>query len=357
MAREPDWDYLVVGQGLAGSLLAWRLRELGRRVLVVDDAHRGSASLAAAGLVNPLAGLRFSLPPAVDAWRAEATALYGRLERHFGRQYFHAVPMLRLFRSPEQIRFWERRAADPRADAYLGKRFGPETAGEPVHAPYGGFHQHRTGYLDVPALLGDIRTALQEAGCLRTTALDYRAVRFSPDHVEWEGLRAARLACCDGHRLADNPWFDWLPLATDRGEILTLDPAPGLPRRIVNGAHWLVPLASGGCRVGSTHDHHRTDSTPTADAREAILAGTRAMLAAAPALRVREHRAGVRPGSADRHPFAGCHPQHPRLAVLNGFGAKGSLTLPWYSARLVAHLEHGAALPVEADIARFGTQS
>ena len=37
MAQELDWDYVIIGQGLAGSLLAWRLRELGRRVLVVDD--------------------------------------------------------------------------------------------------------------------------------------------------------------------------------------------------------------------------------------------------------------------------------------------------------------------------------
>jgi len=74
-------DYLIVGQGLAGSVLAWCLAQQGRRVLLLDDGHRHAASRAAAGLINPLAGMRFSRPARIEAWLASATELYAALSR------------------------------------------------------------------------------------------------------------------------------------------------------------------------------------------------------------------------------------------------------------------------------------
>ena len=38
-------DALIVGQGLAGSLLAWEWQELGGSVVVVDDGHRRTSKL------------------------------------------------------------------------------------------------------------------------------------------------------------------------------------------------------------------------------------------------------------------------------------------------------------------------
>ena len=54
-------DFLIVGQGLAGSLLAQELLRRGRTVHVVDDHWKSSASQVAAGLMTPLTGRRFTL--------------------------------------------------------------------------------------------------------------------------------------------------------------------------------------------------------------------------------------------------------------------------------------------------------
>ncbi|HIV04190.1 MAG TPA: FAD-binding oxidoreductase, partial [Candidatus Spyradosoma merdigallinarum] len=52
-AAEDALDFVVVGQGLAGTLLALELEKRGRRVLVVDDGWKTAASRAAAGVLNP----------------------------------------------------------------------------------------------------------------------------------------------------------------------------------------------------------------------------------------------------------------------------------------------------------------
>ena len=51
-------DFLIVGQGIAGSLLAWHLLRLGASIIVIDDNHAGAASLVAAGIINPISGIR-----------------------------------------------------------------------------------------------------------------------------------------------------------------------------------------------------------------------------------------------------------------------------------------------------------
>ena len=51
-------DFLIVGQGVAGSLLAWFLLHAGKSVVVVDDGHKHAASITSLGLINPVIGVR-----------------------------------------------------------------------------------------------------------------------------------------------------------------------------------------------------------------------------------------------------------------------------------------------------------
>ena len=47
------YDYLIVGQGLAGSCMALQLLKRGKKILVIDQPHTNSSSMVAAGMFNP----------------------------------------------------------------------------------------------------------------------------------------------------------------------------------------------------------------------------------------------------------------------------------------------------------------
>jgi glycine/D-amino acid oxidase-like deaminating enzyme len=347
------FDFLILGQGLAGSALAWQLIHAGARLCVIDDGHRSSSSAVAAGLINPLAGLRFTRRPETSDWLAAADRWYAALAQRFGRPFFHPLPLLRLFRSPQQRRFYERCLADPAAVDLIGDAFGADACPEPVTAPHGGFLQHRTGYVELPHLLATLRDWLRERQALLERELPLRGIEVDPSGVSALGLRAQALVFCDGARLRDNRWFTDLPLRPEKGEILDLAPADWRPRHILNGAHWLLPQRDGVLRLGATHDHRRIDARTTAAARDELLAGLRAWRPDARPPRVLRQQAGIRPGTADRYPLLGRRGAQPRLWVFNGFGARGALSIPWYAERLAAHLLHDAPLPAEADIRRF----
>lgn len=353
--RDRTLDTLIIGQGLAGSALAWHLIALGERVCVIDDGHRSAASMVAAGLINPLAGMRFNRRPEMDDWLRAADDWYAELEKHFGRRFYHPLPMLRLFRSAEQRRFLERRRQDPASRTLLGEAFTADDCPAPVAAPYGGFLQLRTGYVDLPLLLATLRDWLDTQGAIETAALTFDAITLhdGPGHaISVAGRHARRLVFCDGARLRHNPWFRYLPLAPDQGEILDLQLVDWRPDHIVNGTHWLLPLTDGSVRFGATHEHKALSGRPTDVGKSHLLTGFADLRPDTALPKVTAHRAGIRPATADRYPLLGQHPRHPALWVCNGFGARGALTVPWYALALARHLRTAAPLPHEADIRR-----
>lgn len=326
-------------------------------VLVADDGHATASSRVAAGLINPLAGMRFNPSPHIYAWLDSVMSLYGQLEHQAGQNFLHWLEMVRLFRSSEQVRFYQRRREDPAAQDLLDKPFEAGQSGQPVSAPWGGFRQRRTGFVDLPALLDYVREWLDAQGMLVTTRVDEEALEPEASQIRWGSRRVKQVIFCNGYRAMRGRWFGCLPFAPDKGEILALDPAAGshlLPDRIINGAHWFLPHADGRYRFGATHDHHHKDQLPTSKGKEQLVKGMQSLLLHSQALKVAQQLAGVRPSTSDRQPFVGTHSEHPRMHIFNGFGAHGSLTIPWYSERMTQWLLQGKPLPENADIRRYG---
>src|SRR4051812_43663786 len=99
-------EFVIVGQGLAGTALAWALLRRGRRVLVIDRERTDSASRLAAGLVTPVTGKRLARSWRWDELYPAACAFYRTVEAETGTTLFHQRPALRLFADePERDEF------------------------------------------------------------------------------------------------------------------------------------------------------------------------------------------------------------------------------------------------------------
>ncbi len=343
-------DELIVGQGLAGSLLAWHLIEAGRRVAVIDDADRDNASRVAAGLLNPLAGRRLRLPARLDPVLDASLTLWRRLERAFGQTFFHPLPMLRIFRDREQRRLFETLRREPAYRAFLA---GRAEVNDAILMPDGGFIQSQTGWLDTTALLDALRAWLVERHALIETRCDSDEFVPRPDHVRWRERQADRVIFCEGWHLRQNHWFDWLPLQPAKGDILDLETREQLPERIINNGCWAIPASACRLRFGASNRWRFDDSLPETAGRRWLEQQLARLFRYPERFRVLTQRAGVRPGTADRQPFIGRHPEFPRLLVFNGFGARGTLFMPLHADGLTRHLCRNAPLPEDADIRRY----
>ncbi len=340
-------DFLLIGQGLAGSLLAYELIRRGYRVMVVDNGG-ANASTVAAGLINPVTGMRLVKSTDVDLLLPAAKRLYQELAAQFGQTFYLEKPMLRLLRDETAVKQAAKRLHTAGYQAYLAA-VRPSLATH-QNAPSGWLEQKQTGYLLTKPLLACLRDYFITQNSYDQTAFDYQEldVTLKP---QWRSLTARQVVFCEGHHARHNPWFSWLPFQAVKGEILSLQLATGsLPQQILNDGHWLLPLSETQFRTGATFDHQRLDCQPTAAAKAELMDSLARFSPSSTSATVTAQLAGIRPCTWDKQPFTGFHPQHPQLALFNGFGAKGSLQIPLYSQRFADCL--AGLVPPPSDISR-----
>jgi glycine oxidase len=317
-------DILIVGQGLAGTLLAWELERAGVDFAIVDPGHAAAASLAAAGIINPITGRRL-----VKSWRIEtllpaAAATYRALEAALGVQLWH----------PMRVR---RRFADERErTVFQQKRATGELAPFASDGDDDGFWIEEAARVDLEALLRTARARWVAAGKLCTAMPPGEAGR--------------RIDCTGAGVLAD-PDFKFVPWEWSKGELLEIAVTGLAPDVVLNRRHWVVPVGLGLGWVGSTHQPGVADRIPTAAARTQLSASAASLLGRD--FQVVGHRAGLRVNLPDKHPVAGWHPDRPDRGLINGLGAKGALWAPWLARQWADHLIRGVAFDPASDVGRF----
>lgn len=345
------WDFLIIGQGLAGSLLAWQLIQKNYRVLVLSDAS-ASASRMAAGLINPITGKRLVKSPQVDILLPHAMTCYQQLAQHFGQTFFHKKDMLRVFNSDENKLAWKKRIHDADYHPYLGDLIQVENYPD-LNIPRGGFRQKQTGYLDTVMLLDCLDHYFNQHNAIRYIDVNYDDINCSEKHVSVKNIRSRHLIFCEGYKAVNNPWFNWLPFKLAKGDILTLRIDDYTINETVNAGRWLLPHSQGLYKFGATYQWDNLNQTPDANARQTLLKALDQLLKQKKQIQVMRHDAGIRPSTRDTQPFIGMHPQHPRLGIFNGFGSKGSLLIPYYSQQFVSQFTTQDVDMAEADIQRY----
>ncbi len=260
-------DYLIVGQGLAGTVLGWRLRERGARVLLVDPELEGTASRVAAGICTPITGIRLAKSWRIDELWPVARAFYRERERELGVGLFHERPVVRVFGSEEEAALWARRWREEREGFkdYVLEGEGPLfPEGSAVAAPHGGFAMRRCGYLDVREFLEASRDFFREERMYRRGVFDEEGFDVTAAAWEWEGIRILKgVVHCAGFAARESRHFDWVPFKAAKGEILDVEIEGFEEERIINRGNWLLPVGGGRCRTGTTYGWEDLDSVPT----------------------------------------------------------------------------------------------
>ncbi len=319
-------EILIVGQGLAGTLLAWELDRAGVPFTIADAGHGRAASRVAAGVINPITGQRIAKSWRVDTLLPLARETYRTIEREWGLSLWRDMRVRRFYLNEDERRVLaEKQARGELAD------YAVATDGD-------GFWVEGAARVDIAELVRAARARWIAEGRLRQENIDIPAVR--PAY----GL----VIDCTG---ASGSPFGFVPWQYSKGECLTLAVDGLAPDVVLNRGHWILPLQPGRAMVGATHSPGRRDIILTAEARTALEASI-ATMSSQPFL-VTEHDAGVRAYVPDKRPIVGRHPGDPGLGVLNALGAKGALFAPALARQWLNHLVDGVPFDRETDVARF----
>ncbi len=346
-----DVDYIIVGQGLAGSVLALTLLANNQQVCVLAHPERACASEVAAGLFNPITGKRMS-----KTWKAESLfpflqTYYRQAEKTLGVPFLYEMPIYRPFVSLEEQNTWIVETSNPdiapfadlnQEDAYLRER---------VDNPYGGMCIRQTGYLDTSVFLRAARKYFCQLGVYREVVVDYAQVMPGVDTVTYQDIRAKKILFCDGTYTVDNPFFNWLPFRLVKGEILDVEIEDFLTEYIINQHLFVIPLPDHTYRIGATYNWRNLDWEGSEAGKNELLEKASRLIKRP--IHVLNHRAGVRPATADRRPLLGMHPDIETIGFFGGMGSKGVSLTPFLAQHFLEFLLYQKEIMADVTIHRY----
>lgn len=345
-------DYIVVGQGIAGSMLSWFLMKANQKVLVIDKFNPSSASNIASGITNPITGRKF-----VKTWLADemipfVEETYGGFEELFKEKFFHPLSIIKLFDSVKAQNDWSARCASPEYLPYLKNENITYLDKEKVKNDFGGFEINGGSRLEIENFLSLYRNFLRDKNTLLEERFSFGELKVEPGFISYKDAKAHKIIFCEGASAIYNPYFKFLPFQLAKGECLIVRMDNFYPDKVINGEVFIMPMQKKNIYyIGSTHEWHFDSDEPSEKGKNELLGNLSTVLIAP--YEIVEHKAAIRPTVKDRRPFIGFHQQYSNVGIFNGMGTKGISLAPFFANHFAEHLLQQKSLMKEVDIKRF----
>lgn len=362
LAHEYDW--IIVGAGIIGSLTAWRLAQQGYHVALVDAGAPGQqATGAAAGILSPMA--EATGPGAFTALMAHSLQRYPAMVEELGAEsgmnvQYHASGVLQVAFSESErdvlkARFaWQRELG---AQWLEGRELGavePRLADFPA-AIYGPVE----GQVHPPLLVQAAVHAALARGVHSWFGEPVRSLSREGDRIQGVSLPTEDLWARGGVIVTAGAWSrlvvdaldQSLPLRPVRGQILSLTLDEPIFRHIVFHGHtYAVPKRDGRLIIGATEDEGGFDSRVTAGGLARLTQVMDLFGLASHTVFLERVWAGLRPKTADGLPVLGAWPGLPGLYMATGHYRNGVLLSAVTADIAVGWATHNA---VSVDVSPF----
>lgn len=342
---------LIVGQGLAGTLLSYQFLKNNIQHKVVDNQHANSSTLAAAGLINPVTGRRYVKSWMIDELLEVAKPFYHGLEQLLDMKLVSSMDVIRSLKNVSQENLWNTATSRPGYKDYVSDDDSPASYAGVVNHSFTYRRIRKAMQVDVSGLIVKYSEFLLNRNMLIQESFDYSQIYPDSDVFEIYGETYSHIIFCEGYKAIDNPFFNFLPFQPSKGESFEIEINGFEPDEILRDEIFLVPVGESLIWSGGGYGWDFTNKYPTEDFRTEWSNKLDELLQVE--YRIKSHKAGIRPGVKGRRPLLGRHPEYNNLIIFNGLGTKGTSLGPYFSKHLYEYLFEEKELLNEVNIQRF----
>lgn len=340
-----DRSFIVIGGGLIGMAMGWKLARRGCEVTVIErEKVGGSASWAAAGMLAPYAEVSFEEEALLELGQASLN-LYPQFLEELGEdvdsvpEIFYSGSLIagmdrddterirRLFEFKEKLDFEAEMLTGSQA-----REIEPLLSPRAVSAMWLPQDKH----IDNRALVLALKDAFLKNGGNLLESSEVTSIKFGEnDHrvkTDKDTCRATDIV------LAAGAWSNSIPGLPDelripvrpvKGQIITLKMTEEveLQHMIRTPRVYLCPKEDGTLRIGATSEEKGFNTDPTAGGMKDLLENAWEALPSIYDLPVTEFFGSLRPASPDHYPMIGKTKQ-PGFHYAAGFYRHGILLAP-----------------------------
>ncbi len=345
-----DVDFLIVGNGLAGTLLAFEMLDHGLNFRIMASPEKSRASMVAAGMFNPLVFKRMTKSWIADELLPVMEKRYRRLEEKLNETFFFKKDILKPL-SEQEMLLWKERSLDPAFAKYI-RSVETESRFSMLKNAAGYGVVTQSGHIQIQVFLDASEKLFRNENKLIDATISFD--KFNPDNpiFQFGKYKFENIVFCEGYHLTQNPFLNFIPLKPVKGELIQIY-APELKEEfILNKKVFVLPVGKHRFKVGSTYEWKDLTEHPTQSGKNSIINRLEELISVN--YKIEDHWAGIRPAVIDRRPVLGFHPIYNSISVFNGLGTKGVMLAPYFAREMFRTLtEKDYSSKKEVQLERF----
>ncbi len=317
--------YLLVGQGIAGTVLAHHFLQANIPFEIWDSPKHFNSSYAAGGIFNPVTGRKLEKTWLADELFDYLFSFYQQLEKTLSASFFYPMPLYRPFANAEMKQWLMDRKPQINHDFLTWEEDGVWVK--------------QAGWVDVASLLRHSKNYFKSL-----------AIFSERTFQEEDASNFEAIIYCEGFHATQNPFWNKLPFLPAKGELIRFHSNEPSRDSILNKNGFILPLPDGAYKVGATYRWDEFTPFPTASSQDELMSKLTSM--GVSKYELLETYVGIRPATQDRRPFVGMLVGNNK-GIFNGFGSKGVSLSPYFAQSFVQAIKGEKELDPEVSIHRY----
>ena len=316
-----DYEFLIVGQGITGSILANELANISPKFKIINYENVSSSSRVAAGIMHPMALKRGTL-----SWRGKeffefSDKYYENFDRLNGSEFYKKYSFFRIFSSFEEQNNWIGKSLDNIYDSVISINESPI---KNLNNSYGSGLVKTASRLRITEFLDFFKNKYSHN--ISNNNFQFKKLELNNKLFVYKGDSFKKVFMCQGVNAIQNPIFNYLPIIPNKGELINVK-SKYLPNFIINSGVFSLPIGLDKFTIGSTYNHRDHLKRNTKEAREELIKKL-GKITNLNKIEFLSQKYGFRPTTMDRKPLIGEHPIIKNLYIINGMGSKAVLMAP-----------------------------
>lgn len=343
-----NYDFLVVGQGITGSIVALQLKKNSKKFKLIEGGSPNTSSKVAAGIVHPVSLKRCNL-----SWRGRefyefSDSFYKEINFESNTEIYKPYKLLRIFASFEEQNNWIGKTNN---EIYKNILSLNNKELDNIKDRFGSGVVELCSRLSVNEFLDFVSASFFKSKYLIKNVFKAEELQLKNNRFHYKGDTYSNIIMCEGVNALKNPMFNYLPLIPNKGELLKVF-STILPSEIINCGIFSLPETKNIFTIGSTYSNKDLNPNISEDAKEYLMKKLNKIIDIDD-IEIMDQKFGFRPTSLDRKPFVGEHPIIKNLYTVNGMGSKAILMAPLLVRELLDYIYHKKPLDSMINISRF----
>ncbi|MDI9320564.1 MAG: FAD-dependent oxidoreductase [Phycisphaerales bacterium] len=310
-------DLLIIGQGMAGTLLSYELMRKGISVFVMDKKNENNTSLVASAVIHPLVGKNWTVAKDAEHIIPIALETYKSIGEFLDADLVRQKSILIFYKDKLAATNFKQQKAN--GHPYLEVACAYQEAH--WNAPLGVGEVSPVYTVDAQNLLDKWRAYLQTRNAYVEDVFQFEDLKIVNDKVQYKDIVADKIVFCEGAIGRYNPYFSALSFTHNRGDALLLSVPQLSSEHIYHKDFRLVPHRNNLFWCGSNYIWEYDSLAPNIEWRTHIEKELRTWLKLP--FEIVNHWVAERPTTAGQQSYLLQNQEHKNVYFFNGLGTRG----------------------------------